>query len=160
MCVCCLTEQWEQSVVRICAVASPERLLLTARFLPCFRLMFRTYLWKAWGAWTSAPAAVPCSWNPLASHHRLGSWFKGDGSRVSTHRVLQRIDHTFAVELELFTGHLLQNNGKQTQHQQLHLHVCTNLISRTSLQICLIRTTTRMSSEKMKVQSCPKMTDF
>lgn len=47
------------------AVDLPERLSLMTRFFPCFRLMFRRYLWTAAGTWTSGPAVITCCGEPF-----------------------------------------------------------------------------------------------
>lgn len=67
----------------------PERLSRMTRFLPCFRLMFRRYLWDGSSAWTSAPAVINCCGEPFTFICILipDAWLTSMGSPGSTHRV-------------------------------------------------------------------------
>lgn len=62
----------------------PERLSLMTRFFPCFRLMFRRYLWTTAGIWTSGPAVITCCGEPFTFIGCLipDVWFTSVGTAV------------------------------------------------------------------------------
>lgn len=90
----------------IYVVDLPERLSLMIRFFPCFRLMFRRYLWTAAGTRTSGPAVITWCWETFTFIGSLiqEAWLTSMGTAARW--VFQRIHHIFIEEITLFTGHL------------------------------------------------------
>lgn len=65
----------------------PERLSLMIRFFPCFKLMFRRYLWTADGTGTSGPDVITCCGDThisRPSHIKCSAYFNGHTSPMST----------------------------------------------------------------------------
>lgn len=107
--VCTITAQ--EAVERQgLAVDLPERLSRMIRFLPCFRLMLRRYLWTGAGPWSSVPLVKTCCEEQihvcvLWQHMRCRTGMHWN-SPANTHRVFQRIEDALIEEITLFTGHL------------------------------------------------------